>query len=182
MTKDAPTSKHDLTSEVVPRVTTARLELRSFRTTDLDALAICLADEEASEFVGGVSDRRAAWRTLATGVGLWVLTGGGWWGVEMRETGELVGTMGAFFRETAPDVIELGWTTFRAHWGKGIASEAAQAAMAYAFEAHPVPRVIAHIDGRNAASVRVSQKLGMQYQGEVAFYDDRTGLYTRERP
>lgn len=180
--KDAPTEKADRTAGIVPRVTTARLELRPFRATDLDALAICLADEEASAFVGGVSDRRAAWRTLATGVGLWVLTGGGWWGIEMRETGELVGTMGAFFRETAPEVIELGWTTFRAHWGKGIASEAAQAAMAYAFEAHPIPRVIAHIDGRNAASVRVSQKLGMRYEGEVDFYGEKTGRYVLARP
>ena len=181
MTNDAKATSEELLAQIIPRITTDRLVLRSLRATDLDPLATCLADVYASEFVGGISDRRAAWRTLATGVGLWVLTGSGWWGVEMRATGELVGTVGAFFRETKPDVIELGWTTFRAHWRQGIASEAAKAAMTYAFEAHPIARVVAHIDPKNVSSVRVSEHIGMRYEGEVDFYAERTGLYTRER-
>lgn len=171
----------ELVANFVPRITTPRLLLRAFRTADLDVFASSFADPVAAEFVGGVVDRRAAWRMLATGVGLWVLTGGGWWAVEMRETGHFVGTVGAFFRESAPDDVELGWTVIRSHWGQGIASEAARAAATYAFETHAVDRLLAHIDPRNLASVRVSAHLGMQYEGEVDFYGERTGRYVLAR-
>ena len=170
-----------LVATIIPRVDTARLTLRGFRATDLDAFAAYFADPVAAEFVGGIVDRRAAWRMLATGVGLWMMTGGGWWAVEMRATGELVGTVGAFFRETAPDVVELGWTVLRSQWRQGIASEAATAAMAYAFDAHGVDRVIAHIDPRNTASIGVSKQIGMRYEGPVELYGETTGLYTRAR-
>ncbi len=171
----------EFVAKLVPRITTPRLLLRAFRASDLDVFAESFADPIAAQFVGGVVDRRAAWRMLATGVGLWVLTGGGWWAVEMLETGKLVGTVGAFFRETALDDIELGWTVVRSHWRQGIAREAAKAAATYAFERHTVDRVIAHIDPQNVASIRVSEHLGMRYEGEVAFHGEITGRYTLER-
>ena len=171
----------ELVASFVPRITTPRLLLRAVRTSDLDVFASSFADPIAAEFVGGVVDRRAAWRMLATGVGLWVLTGGGWWAVEMRETGHLVGTVGAFFRESAPDDVELGWTVLRSHWRQGIATEAARAAVTYAFEKHAVDQVLAHIDARNLPSVRVSAHLGMHYEGDVDFYGEQTGRYVLAR-
>ena len=146
----------DLVALLVPRVATPRLLLRGFRKGDLDVLAASFGDPESAQFVGGVVDRRGAWRLLAIGVGLWTLTGTGWWAVEEVATGELVGTVGAFVRETPSEWIELGWTVVRSRWGQGIASEAARAAASFAFERHAIPRVVAHIDARNIASVRVS--------------------------
>ncbi|MDO9019549.1 MAG: GNAT family N-acetyltransferase [Deltaproteobacteria bacterium] len=168
-------------TSTIPRITTARLVLRGLRAGDLDAFAENLADPIATEHLGGVVDRRAAWRVLAAGTGFWMLTGAGWWGIALRETGELVGTVGAFFRETPGADLELGWSVFRRHWRRGYASEAAQAALAFGFERHAVPRAIAHIDGRNAASIRVSARIGMTYEGEVDFYGERTGRYVIAR-
>jgi len=167
---------------IVPRVATPRLVLRGFRAEDLEAFAASFADAVASEFVGGIVDRRTAWRMLTSSVGLWLLTGGGWWGVEERATGELVGTVGAFFRETAPDDVELGWTVVRTRWGQGIATEAARAAAGYAFEHQRASCVHAHIDTRNTASLRVAAHLGMQHEGEVDFYGERSNRYTLRRP
>ncbi|MBL0195912.1 MAG: GNAT family N-acetyltransferase [Myxococcales bacterium] len=171
----------DLVALLVPRVATPRLLLRGFRKGDLDVLAASFGDPESAQFVGGVVDRRGAWRLLAIGVGLWTLTGTGWWAVEEVATGELVGTVGAFVRETPSEWIELGWTVVRSRWGQGIASEAARAAASFAFERHAIPRVVAHIDARNTASVRVSEHLGMQYEGEVDLYDQPTGRYSLAR-
>lgn len=170
----------DVYPDPVPRVETPRLLLRGLRMSDLDGFAEHFADPLAARFVGGVVDRRTAYRMLAAGIGFWVLNGGGWWGVELRETGKLVGTVGAFFRESSPE-LELGWTVYQRHWRHGFASEAAAAALAFAFERHAVERAVAHIDGANVASIRVSERLGMHYEGEVDFNGETTGRYVIER-
>ncbi len=165
---------------VVPRIETERLVLREFRVSDLDEYAAHFADPIAMTHLGGVVDRRAAWRMLAAGSGFWMLTGGGWLGMELRETGRLVGTVGAFFRECSPE-LELGWTVYRTHWGKGFATEAARAALAFAFDAHAVDHAIAHVDAANVASIRVTEKLGMRYDGEGELYGLKSGRYVAPR-
>lgn len=171
----------DRLATVVPRVETPRLVLRALRADDLDTFAENFADPISSTFTGGVVDRRTSWRMLTSSVGLWLLTGGGWWAVEERATGAFVGTVGAFFRETAPDQVELGWTVVRAHWGRGIATEAAKAAARYAFESQRAPDVHAYIDPKNVASVRVAEHVGMHYDGEADFYGEPTGRYVLVR-
>lgn len=166
----------------IPRLTTARLLLRELRMTDFDAYAANLADPAATKLMGGLRDRRAAWRAFAAQTGAWFLNGGGWWAVEPREGGAIVGTVGAFFRETDAAQVELGWSLFPAHWGRGFATEAAAAALRYAFEAHDAPRVIAHIAAGNVASIAVSKHLGMKYEADVDFHGEPIGRYaiTRE--
>jgi RimJ/RimL family protein N-acetyltransferase len=168
-------------ASIVPLVRTPRLLLRAYRVDDLDAFAENFADPISSTFTGGVVDRRTAWRMLTSSVGLWLLTGGGWWAVEESATGAFVGTVGAFFRETAQDQVELGWTVVRAHWGRGIATEAATAAARYAFEAQRAPCLHAYIDPKNVASVRVAEHIGMHYEGEADFYGEPTGRYVLVR-
>ena len=62
-------------------------------------------------------------------------------------------------------VATLGYGVAREHWGRGIASEAAQAVTDYAFTELGVEKVAARVDPRNVASVRVLEKLGMQREG-----------------
>jgi hypothetical protein len=92
----------------IPRLTTARLLLREFQMRDFDAYATNLTDPVATKFTSGLQDRRAAWRSFAAQTGSWLLNGGGWWAVEQREGGAVVGTVGAFFRETDATLVELG--------------------------------------------------------------------------
>jgi len=112
--------------------------------------------------------------------GSWVLQGAGWWSVEVRETGEVVGDVGAFVRETCPD-FEIGWTLYRRFWGRGFAIEAARAALAFTFESLHARRVVAHITAANAASVAVAQRLGMTYESDVDFFGEPIGRYVVER-
>jgi RimJ/RimL family protein N-acetyltransferase len=160
---------------VAPRVTTDRLVLRQFETRDFETFAARFMDPTAMGFLHPIPDRRTAWQKLAALNGGWTLTGAGWWAVEVRETGELAGTVGAFFRETVlergPDAdLELGWTVFPEHRRKRIAVESARAALAYGFERHPVKRVIAHVAPENVASAGVCTALGMTLEGDVDFY------------
>lgn len=164
----------------IPRLTTARLLLREFRTADFDGYAENMTDPEASKFLAGTADRRTAWRMFLAAAGSWVLQGAGWWSVEVRETGEVVGDVGAFVRDGCPD-FELGWTLYRRFWGQGFATEAAKAALAFAFDGHRAKRVIAHITAANTASVAVSQRLGMKYEADVDFFGESLGRYALER-
>jgi RimJ/RimL family protein N-acetyltransferase len=165
---------------VVPRIATERLLLRELKRSDFEAYAENQADPVATEHLNGVSDRRAAWRSFAAATGFWMLDGAGWWGVAHKETDELVGTVGAFFRDTSPE-LEIGWTVYRRHWRRGFATEAAIAALDFAIEKHGVRRAIAHISPKNIASIRVSQHLHMRFEGEVPFYDGVANRYVFER-
>lgn len=166
---------------VVPRIETARLLLRAFRRSDFEGYAAHLADPVAQAHLQGVVDRRTAWRTFAAASGFWMLDGAGWWAVEWRDRGEVVGTVGAFFRETAPEALELGWSVYRPFWGQGFATEAARAALELALTAHARRRAIAHIDATNVASVRVAERLGMRYETDVELYGALCRRYAIER-
>ena len=53
------------------------------------------------------------------------------WGIESKETGQLVGTLGAYDYEPTECSIEVGYSIFEAAWGNGYASEALGAALEY---------------------------------------------------
>lgn len=170
----------------IERLTTPRLLLRELQRSDFDAYAAHMADPTATAYMAGVIDRRRAWTLFGALSGGWVVTGAGWWAVELRATGELIGTVGAFFRETSialgPDAdLELGWNLFKPHWRKGYGTEAARAALAHGFARHPVRRAIAHIDTDNIGSIGVAKAIGMSSEGEVDFYGETLARYAIAR-
>ncbi|MBP1207093.1 RimJ/RimL family protein N-acetyltransferase [Duganella sp. 1411] len=166
-------------SYTIPVIQTDRLTLREYRPADFDAFAGHLADPESAAHIA-LADRDTAWRIFSGHAGLWVLHGAGWWAVEMRQTGELIGNVGAFFRETSP-VMEVGWNTYRAFWGHGYASEAAAAALDFAFEVRREPKIQALIDSGNESSLRVAQRLGFAYESETEIHGKTVGRYSRQR-
>jgi RimJ/RimL family protein N-acetyltransferase len=162
----------------VPHLHTERLLLREYRREDFDVFAAHLADPVSSAHLV-TADRQAAWRIFCSQAGLWLLHGAGWWAVEEKETGRLVGSVGAFFREEAT-VMELGWNTYRAFWGQGFANEAAAAALKHALEIRREPKVRALITAANESSLRVARRLGLAYEAETEIYGKAVGIYARE--
>ncbi len=114
MTNEALT--HSGFTNSVPYLYTERLMLREYRRQDFDVFAAHLADPVSAAHLVP-ADRHAAWRIFCSQAGLWLLHGAGWWAVEEKETGRPVGNIGAFFREDST-VMELGWNTYRAFWGR----------------------------------------------------------------
>lgn len=163
----------------VPYLYTERLMLREYRREDFDAFAAHVADPVSAAHLG-LADRHAAWRIFCSQAGLWLLHGAGWWAVEEKKTGRLVGNVGAFFREEST-VMELGWNTYRAFGGQGFASEAAAAAVNHALEIRREPKVRALIASANESSLRVAGRLGLAYEAEIEMYGKAVGVYTRVR-
>ena len=60
-----------------PTLETARLILRPTSAEDFEGWAAFAADEEAAKFLGGPQPREAAWRTMCTMAGAWVIRGFG---------------------------------------------------------------------------------------------------------
>lgn len=157
--------------------------LRAYRREDFDAFADHFSAHYADPVgASGTSaaERGTAWRIFCSHAGLWTIDGAGWWAVEEMQTGQLVGTVGAFFREDCT-VMELGWNTYGAFAGKGYACEAATAALNYAFDIRQEAKVRALIAPGNASSLRVASRLGFRYESEAALNGKVIGSYTLDR-
>ncbi|HEY8505178.1 MAG TPA: GNAT family acetyltransferase [Gemmataceae bacterium] len=147
---------------------TDRLVLRMFRESDLDAYAEMCADAEVMRFLGDgrPMSRPEAWRHMAVVLGHWQLRGYGLWAVEERASGEMVGRVGCWRPEGWPG-LEVGWALRRAWWGRGYATEAARAALRFAFAELGQAHVISLIRPGNSASVRVAERLGQRPEGAI---------------
>lgn len=116
------------------------------------------------------SDRILAFfiRRAAQGLGLrWA----------MRETGAQAAFLGAVgFNHLSPRA-ELAYHLHPQHWGRGLMTEAAQAALAWRQADYGPAEVEAFIAPDNAPSIRLAQRLGFRATGEVK---DGAGRYLRE--
>ncbi len=88
----------------------------------------------------------------------------GTWGVWERESGQLVGDCTVFFAEEHKE-WELAYGLRRDRWGRGYATEAAQACLRHGFEVLGLERIVADVDPANVASVRVLEKCGFERIG-----------------
>jgi [ribosomal protein S5]-alanine N-acetyltransferase len=83
------------------------------------------------------------------------------WAIVLKETNELVGMI-ALSPHQDGQSAELGYYIDRAHWGQGLATEAARAVVRLGTEDIGYPRLTASYQADNPASGRVLAKLGFK--------------------
>jgi len=147
-----------------PVLETERLILRVPEDADLDGWAGMMADPVAARFVGGVQVREVAWRAMASMAGSWLLKGFGMFSVIEKESGRWVGRLGPWQPEGWPGT-EVGWAFKRAAWGRGYATEAAVAAIDWAFDTLGWDEVIHSIAPDNLASQALARRIGSVNRG-----------------
>lgn len=81
------------------------------------------------------------------------------------DDGQLAGAMGLVMKDEG--IAEIGYWVGVPFWGRGYATEAAEAVVRYGFEERGLRRIFAWHFGRNPSSGRVLQKIGMQYEGTL---------------
>ncbi|MBE2230520.1 MAG: GNAT family N-acetyltransferase [Chitinophagaceae bacterium] len=91
--------------------------------------------------------------------------GYGRWAVELTETNEFIGWCGLKYRPERKET-DLGYRFFQTAWGRGYATEAAQASVRFGLEVAGLQRIVGRAMPGNRASVRVLEKCGMCYIGE----------------
>jgi len=108
----------------------------------------------------GVLDAETAARHVRGMVHHWQTHGFGMWVIEDRITSAFVGECGLRWREDGSDV-ELSYGLYPQFRGRGLATEAAKAALDCAAGVLGLERVVALSRGDNAISHRVLEKIGM---------------------
>ncbi len=171
--------------ERVPVLETARLRLRGHRADDYAASAALWADPEVVRYIGGKpSTPQASWLRLLTYPGLWCLLGYGYWAIEEKANGRLIGDIGyADFKRGIDGALdgmpELGWALATAAQGKGYASEALAAVLAWGQAHFGECRVACIIAAENAASIRLATKAGFRLEREIAYQGSPHLLFLR---
>jgi len=172
----------------IPILETPRLILRAHKLEDFETMVAIWSDPVVRRhFHGPALTREDMWTRFLRGFGMWAVMGYGSWAVEEKETGAYIGTVGAF--EVKRDIKlplegmpEAGWTlTPRVH-GRGYATEAARAALAWSDAHLGNPRMFCIIARENIASIRVAEKCGFRPWCETMYKDEPTLVFTREPP
>ena len=155
-----------------PTLETERLILRPFEERDLDAYTETLQSAVVRHWLRlpDTIGRAEAWQGMAGMLGQWALRNTGNWALETKAEGVFVGRAGSYWPER-PDWpgIEVGWTLHPDHHGKGYATEAGRASVAWVFANHDVDAVYSCILPDNTASQAVARRLGYSHWEERRF-------------
>jgi len=172
---------------MAPTIETERLRLRPYRPEDFDSYAAMWADPAVVRFIGGNPfSREQSWTRLLRQFGMWQVMGFGFFVLEDRATGAFLGEAGfhELRRDIAPSLegtLEVGWALAPAAQGKGLAEEAVRAALGWADGAVPALQQTCIIDERNAASIRVAEKVGFRELARASYHGTPTLVMRRER-
>jgi ribosomal-protein-alanine N-acetyltransferase len=166
-------------------IRTTRLALRPFGLDDLDALAEVLADPEVMRYVGKGEargrTRDESERTLRTILEEYERWGHGLLAATTPEEngGRPIGWCGLIrWNLDGVEEVEVAYLLGRPYWGKGYATEAATAVRDDGLHARGRRRLVSLIYPENRASVRVAEKLGMAYERDAQFFEQRLLLYS----
>jgi RimJ/RimL family protein N-acetyltransferase len=172
----APPGVRGLLSQVVPypkTLDTARLTLKRLLPDDKDAFLAVWADPDVWDALrpGTPFDPEHGTRRFQHHQQHWKQHGFGLWLIWDRDSGDTAGWVGSSHPDYVPqlaDEIEIAWSLRRPFWGRGIATEGAEATVSAAFEhLHPA-RLISLIDPKNTRSLGVAKRLGMRDLESVA--------------
>jgi len=166
-----------------PVLRTSRLTLTGHCRADLDDLAAMWGDPTVTAMIGGrPRTREEVWIRLLRAVGQWRLFGYGAWVARETATGRFVGDVGLLEAERAIDpplaLPEVGWALSPGFQGRGMAREAAAAALGWA-DVHGVRATCCIIHPDNRASIRLAKKLGYGRTRTAAYHDAPTLVFER---
>jgi ribosomal-protein-alanine N-acetyltransferase len=165
-------------------IETPRLLIRTWdEQRDLDDACAIYGDEQTMRYIPcGALDRGRTRRLLARMIERNENEGFGIWPVVHRADRRVIGECGVTYIPGHGRDVEIAWIFNRAYCGAGYATEAAQAVMEWAFAQLPLRRLYALVDRENAASIRVTRRLGMIYEGIVRAYNRDLMRYVKARP
>jgi RimJ/RimL family protein N-acetyltransferase len=146
---------------------TERLILETWQSSDWPAFRPIATDAEVMRYITGghpwTDDQIRSF--VDRQVKLYIERGFCRWKLMDPTTGDVIGFCGAGMWREHPDP-EIGWWLARPYWGRGLATEAARAALKDAFERVRLSRIVSIAMPENAASIAVMKKLGLQFDAE----------------
>ena len=156
---------------------TSRLLLRELQPTDAQSFYALNANpnvirytgntafatvEEAKEFLENYSDYQ--------------LNGYGRWAVILKDSGQFIGWCGLKYNGDTQQT-DIGFRFFEEEWGKGYATESAEACLRIGFDQLGLACIIGRAMKANIASIRVLEKLGLTYEQDIVLEGEAAVLY-----
>lgn len=111
--------------------------------------------------------------------------GVGRWAVILKETNEFIGWAGLKLEKDVnghEKFYDLGYRFIQEHWGKGYATEAAEAFLHYGFNRLELETINAWADSGNQGSRNVLEKLGFQYVNTFEHDGEEEVWYEIKKP
>jgi RimJ/RimL family protein N-acetyltransferase len=162
-------------------IETDRLLLRRFTEADRNTVARWNADSDFTRHLSGVQTRAQSDEAFDRWARHWDERGFGLLAVEWKETGELIGRVGPQFHRSWSHDPEVGWALDPARWGRGIATEAGAAAVAWGFDELGYARLVSITTEGNTASRNVMAKLGFELHERIPSEWGELWVHARER-
>jgi ribosomal-protein-alanine N-acetyltransferase len=149
---------------------TDRLIIRHWREGDVEDAFAIYGDPEVTRYLAGDArdttiDSTREWlaKKLPTQAEKAPL---GLWAVEERSSGNVIGhALLQYAQINGEDRVEVGYALARAAWGKGYATEIAQAMIQVGFDTLDLAEIYGVVIPENTASRRVLEKVGMRNLG-----------------
>lgn len=151
----------------IPELETERLMLRKINENDLQAIYRYGSNPNVSQHVSwethqSIEDTKGFVKTILDGYRQETKA---LWGMELKSSGQLVGTIDFVTIESKHRKAEIGYVLAEDCWGKGYMTEAAKQIIAYGFNELDLERIQARCFVANKGSARVMEKAGMTFEG-----------------
>jgi len=124
-------------------------------------------EEEATEFLVNYPDYK--------------LNGYGRWAVILKSTNTFIGWCGLKF-DSIENETDIGFRFFEEEWGNGYATESAIACLQYGFEKLKLKRIIGRAMKANIGSIKVLEKIGLEYESDTHLDGKDAVIYKIEKP
>jgi len=163
------------------QITTQRLELSAWTSADRPAMEALCTDTDVMRYIGnGKAMSRSELDVALQQTIDHYHHGFGELAMRSRGCPDIIGECGLKLLEDGPDV-EIGWMLMPRYWGCGLATEAARAALHWGLASLQLDEIVAVADEQNHASLKIIDKLGMQFVGYARHYGSRLRKYSVTR-
>ncbi|WP_390621175.1 GNAT family N-acetyltransferase [Bacillus testis] len=161
-----------------PQLETERLRLVELKDSYIQSYYEIMSNEEVTRYYGmdplkTLEDAEMMFQTFSD---LFKKRGAIRWGLVLKESGNLIGTIGLNALQVSSKKANVGYEIHPYYWRKGLTMEALQEIMRYAFERLGLVRLGAVTFVQNQASNQLLLKAGFQREGILRSY-----LYQNER-
>ena len=149
---------------------TERLRLRQWIESDREPFASLNADPRVMEFFPSILDSAASDAMIDRMQTKIAERGWGFWAVESKQDNQFIGFVGLHIPTAElpfSPCVEVGWRLAFEYWGKGYATEAAQAALKVGFNRLELPEIVSFTAINNHRSSAVMERLGMSRDVET---------------
>jgi len=155
----------------IPTISTSRLTLRPFTLKDVASLHQIMNEPNIMQYFPRTDppDMERVQRIIENQLNHWEEHHLGWWAVVPHGQSDFIGWNGLqYLPETGE--VEVGYLLSQQFWGRGYATEGAQASIKYCIENFNFDEIIGLTHPENTASQNVLKKCGMLFTNQAEYF------------